>query len=365
MISDFTEITKNRWDFLLVRDDSHSFFQTWEWNSLWAKHFAKGKECFLLDDRENEEEDRSMFLPLYGDMCKGKKLLRAIGHDLSDYVDVVASGHARPSFFIENLQSCFNGVARCVELKHVQRSAALFDMVLNSPRIHSVVSEKTLAYSLDLKDDAAVKKTIEKRRLRDYKRQLSKRASLQVLHLTEQKDIEKYLDDFFALHIKRWQRSGTLSYFHDSCYKLFYADLAKMRVACPVLSVMLSGTDGVAMHFGFMYRDVFYYYTPAFNKAYSKYMPGQLMVVELIRFAINKNCTVFDMTVGAESYKKRFTNRVVDVYTILLYGSKARADLARLYYSVKNFLKRFVWVRFLVGVKRKWGLGNRKLETRN
>jgi CelD/BcsL family acetyltransferase involved in cellulose biosynthesis len=365
MIRNFSEIAENAWNFFLAQDTSHSFFQTWEWNSLWVKHFAAEKECLIVDDSDCEDKDRALFLPIYIDDSGSAKLLKAVGHNMSDYVNCISAGQISSGEFLKSLRSCLSGFARCIELKHVLRSSMLCDLLLHETSLYHIISEKTEACSLALEDTAAVEKAVEKRRLRDYKRQLVKSGSLRVLHLTEHHEILKYLDAFFALHIKRWENTDTPSYFNDNRYKEFYAELVKSCAERVVLSIMFCDDDIVAMHYGFMYRGLFYYYTPAFNESYLRYRPGQLMVVELIRFAVEKSCKVFDMTVGAENYKKRFTNRVQDVYTIRLYGSKARADIARLYYSVRDFLKRFALIRSLVGVKRKWGLGKKKFENRN
>ena len=75
--------------------------------------------------------------------------------------------------------------------------------------------------------------------------------------------------------------------------------------------------------------------------------PGQLMVIELIKYAKSIGCETFDMTVGNEGYKRRFTNKISKVNTYRIYRSRMKFLLAKGYFSLKKMIRGLesIWIK--------------------
>jgi CelD/BcsL family acetyltransferase involved in cellulose biosynthesis len=71
-------------------------------------------------------------------------------------------------------------------------------------------------------------------------------------------------------------------------------------------SVLYAGDEVVAMSYMIRSRHVLHYWFPAFNTAYSKYSPGKLLLIEVLRHAADWDITRVDFGKGDEEYKNSF-----------------------------------------------------------
>ena len=113
-------------------------------------------------------------------------------------------------------------------------------------------------------------------------------------------------------------------------YKKFYESLAgifsnNLKVHCASLDVK---GKLVATHVGIVDDDTFYYLMPANEGGdWKKYSPGRLLLLELLKWSIEKKLKFFDFTVGGEAYKKDWCNIEIDLFEV----SSASSFLGRIY----------------------------------
>jgi CelD/BcsL family acetyltransferase involved in cellulose biosynthesis len=62
----------------------------------------------------------------------------------------------------------------------------------------------------------------------------------------------------------------------------------------------------VAAHMGFIHNNTLYLYISSYNDAYSDFSPGNMMLAETIKYAIEQKCVEVDFMRGDEDYKQRF-----------------------------------------------------------
>jgi len=74
--------------------------------------------------------------------------------------------------------------------------------------------------------------------------------------------------------------------------------------------VVLFNGAPLAFHFGFEYRRRFIWYKPTFDVQFASRSPGEVLIKFLLEDAIEKKLEEFDFTVGSESFKYRFANRI-------------------------------------------------------
>ena len=73
--------------------------------------------------------------------------------------------------------------------------------------------------------------------------------------------------------------------------------------------------ETIAQCLGFVFKNTFYYYIPllASNK-YNRFKPGKILITEIIRWCIDNDIKKFDFGLGAEKYKKYFSNKKIDLH---------------------------------------------------
>ena len=74
------------------------------------------------------------------------------------------------------------------------------------------------------------------------------------------------------------------------------------------LSLLHAGDQIVAGHLGMRSRTVWHYWLPCYDRGFSKYSPGSLLLVEMARNAGQLGIQCIDLGRGTEDYKSRFSN---------------------------------------------------------
>jgi CelD/BcsL family acetyltransferase involved in cellulose biosynthesis len=72
--------------------------------------------------------------------------------------------------------------------------------------------------------------------------------------------------------------------------------------------------------FGFIFKESFYYYIPStFPKKFDNFKPGKILITEIIKWCILNNVKLFDFGLGAEKYKKYFSNKEILLHRYFSY----------------------------------------------
>ena len=156
------------------------------------------------------------------------------------------------------------------------------------------------------------------------------------------------LDEFIAQHAFRSFEKRGESEFSDANYQAFYRELLKRdhleaNAECRVhFSALSINGKRLAFHLGFQTKERFYWYKPAFTSAKAVISaPGEYLMVQLIQKCFQNRISVFDFTLGDETYKARFANQTKELFEIRFYRSAVMAWL----WSLRQKFKRH-WARF-------------------
>lgn len=131
---------------------------------------------------------------------------------------------------------------------------------------------------------------------------------------------------FFELHDKRWGERGGSS-LASPAVRAVLRDFAASAAQRGWLRLRLLEVDGVAVAalLGWRLGGVYSFYNSGFDPDWSKQSVGLLLVAWTIRDAIGEGASEFDMLLGGEGYKSRFTDRVREAVTITLVPSVSPA----------------------------------------
>ena len=96
--------------------------------------------------------------------------------------------------------------------------------------------------------------------------------------------------------------------------------------------------EAIALHFGFAFKNTFYYYKPTYYERYGQYSPGNILLIELIDNAKKRGLKTFDFCKGEEVYKFRFAQHSVRLYQYTIFHSN---DFCSIILFKGTQLKRF------------------------
>ena len=115
------------------------------------------------------------------------------------------------------------------------------------------------------------------------------------------------------------------SLFNDARQGLFFTKLTEAADATNWLrfTVVLFNDNPVAFHFGFTYNKSFLWYKPTFDISMAKQSPGEVLLKQLLTYAIDNGLTNFDFGLGNEAFKQRFATHNFMVQNIGMYPSKS------------------------------------------
>src|SRR6266542_569736 len=293
-----------------------NYFNHPKFSFVCLKVFNKVEPCFLFSVfKENK-------LIGYATFRKTKLMLRGIkidclvpgGFKIAEYnMPVISPGNYREffngldtatsgqSFFYHNCSGFYTEWFR----KEVKNSF-----------IYSITSNPIMN---DI-GNAIFKASQKKDGVRYYK-VLKKETNFEVQHYTAN-ITEELLNEFFSLHIKRWESEGINSKFKDEVYRDIYLALVQLSITeygVPVLNCMKSDDKYLAMHFGFIINNSFLYQIPAFN--IDQKSSGTVLLKSIFDYMVEKKLSIFDMGYGLEDYKFRYMNDIVNYFTVVRFSN--------------------------------------------
>lgn len=338
------------WNDLLKICPGNLLYLTHEWHHVWWRHFGKGNELFIISVWD---EGRLMAIaplmikvfrvgmaPLY-------RRLQFIAHEVSDYMDFIVRERREECFDL-----IFDQIARhggrweWAELVYIPENSPNFDQWMDaSKKLKSLkkVFEKTdTAIAIHMYDGANNYNELEKvipsrnrigRVLKNqYSKILREERGVALSRTRDPAAIEEEFGRFVAYHKKRWKEKGAASQFEAPEVAAYYLDLARelARKGWFEMASIRSDNGYIAMAFGYIYNNRYYYYAPAFNSDYARYSPSQLLIRFLLEsFYADKAVSVFDLLRGDESEKHKWSDKKLNLFRFLVCPYRMTSIISR------------------------------------
>lgn len=337
---------KKEWDRLAKQNSTNSVFQTYEWNQCWWGVFKEDSELFVMLVKEGDHllGIAPLMLVNKKEIYGQKRIVQFIGTSISDYCDFLIK-NSRPEILTRMLEYLFCNNIQWDHLNLIgipERSIAskAIKETLKKFNNKTFLLKYTDCPALIINNNQEAAKVISnKKSLLRRLRHFNKRGQYEVLHLFDHAEIGKYLKEFFDQHILRWKNSRTPSLFLEEKNRIFYEELT--RKICIhrwlIFSVIKSKGVPIAFHFGFDHNNIIMWYKPTFNPSFSKYSPGQVLLKELLDYAIFGGKEELDFTIGQEPFKKRFSNTVRRNLSFFIYQKSIDYEMKKTYDSLCRF----------------------------
>ncbi len=129
-----------------------------------------------------------------------------------------------------------------------------------------------------------------------------------------EKDL-RVLNQVFSWKSEQCQRTGTVDFFNfrwarELVERIFYI---REQNFSGLLSAVYHGDNIVAAHMGMRTEKVLHYWFPTYNTEYSKYSPGGILLLHLVKELSKDNIEHIDLGKGDDAYKVSFSNSQVSL----------------------------------------------------
>lgn len=357
-ISEFKKLEKD-WNFILSNSSIENVFLTFEWQFSWWQHF---KHRYLLYIILVLDKNQIVGIaPLMLSKQYGFRQLRFISGPNADYEDIITTGDVKKreeiiAIIIETL-----GTSKdwdMFRLEGIRGSSPNFILFSNISR-----KKNNLKVSFQAHKDGAPYIPItesweeycfklRKKFLSDTKRQLSKLTKEDNLlfseNIVDKSKIPPLLNTLMEFHKARHKSLGHRSIFEDKVICNFFGEVADVLFDKGWLDLRFIQINNaiIALHLGFRYRDIFYYYFPTFSNEFRQYSVGRLLLFDLIFKCFSNNIKQFDFMAGREDYKNEWNPRIEPLYFLSIYHKTVLGYMAYL-----NFDKIIIGLKALLGKK--------------
>ena len=302
------------------RNAQGSVFQTYEWLSAWQRHIGapQGVQPAIVIAHDAQDAPLALFaLSVRGGFARE---LTWLGTELCDYNGPLLAPGFSEHFDRGRFLALWDAVQRSLQA----HPRLHYDMVNltkmleriggePNPMLHLPVTvNPSGAYLTHLTGDwesfyTAKRSASTRRRDRTKRKRLSDLGAVQFVTLDGEEAALDALDTLMTQKARSFARMGVANLFANPGYPAFYRALATDAGTKPFVhvSVLDVGATPAAVNLGLIYRGCYYHLLASYDDGeVSRFGPGAAHLHDLMQYAIQHHCTVFDFTIGDEGYKR-------------------------------------------------------------
>ena len=297
-------------------------FSTWEWLSIWWKHFGKGKKLTLLFI-----EDGNKILTIapfvYSEHSflgvSDLKKLSFAGSPESDYQTFILK--EKKTMLLKLLFDYSNRHVDWdyLELTDIPENSTTMDLLRVMPLKdfykHLEIGQGDACPYVPLPNSIEIfLKELghnTRKSLRKASRKLEKEYRVELKEYDEIGSVKEAMETFFRLHQMRWIQKGEMGAFIKPTLRGFHIDVAKCfaEKGWLKLNFLTVNDEPISAKYGFEYNQKIYSYLSGWNPEFSQYNIGNLTTMYDIQKSIQKGLKEYDMMRGSEAYKGSWTTK--------------------------------------------------------
>jgi CelD/BcsL family acetyltransferase involved in cellulose biosynthesis len=300
-------------------------FQTFEWLSTWYSTIgqAEGVRAYIV--RLADHTGRTLLiLPLGIYRRKGVRFLCFLGGVVTDYnvalIDPEFASNISKMEFSTLWRSILD-LLPSVDVVWLQRMPDTVEGTRN-PMITLAGTQHTEnAYAATLPADLATFKARRSTKLfsdnRRRRRRLSEKGRIDVSIPVVPADAIETLETMARQKSRRWRESGGRDLFALPRYLQFYKILTKTSFQSRRVHLSCLRLNGqmLATHWGLVFKRRFYWLMPGYQAGeWTRYSVGRLLLENVVEWCISEQMSVFDLTVGDESFKFDWADHSLALY---------------------------------------------------
>ncbi len=361
---------KADWDSFIDENSASNVFLSHNWIASWIAYFLNGKrgrQLFIIVEYDDNGNTIKSIAPFYIDVFfLVFKCLRFISDDYSDYLGIPVNNTLfnildEINSYLNTKYSGFKEIRK--KGKNRFRADIIYLKQVSEEQNGKILKYGKDKFNLTNKSGGdcyyvplphTIKEYMEGfnskqrynilKRVKDAEKEDIRYISISIktgndsnIDHNNMDHLDHYLEEFFNLHQKRWNKKGKQGVFHNDNIKAFFVNLFTVLYDNGILNLsFLKYNDKlIAGSACFDIKDKRQVYLPGFDPEYSFLQPGIVLTYYNIREAISLNYKEFDFLKGSEDYKRRFLAIKRTNYKIYLY----KTEIIYLIFKLNLFLK--------------------------
>jgi CelD/BcsL family acetyltransferase involved in cellulose biosynthesis len=330
-------------------------FQSFDWVSLWQHHIGRreGVRPAIVTGRDSQGK-LLFLLPLSIERGGLGRRLTFLGTTLCDYNGPLLApefGARVDAARFRDIWSEILGRLQChpdfgFDVVHFDKMQRTVGAQANPFIGLGVIPHANGAYLTKLDGDwenfyAGKRSSTTRRRDRTKRKKLGEMGEIRFV-TAEGPEAHSTLETLMDQKSKSFAAMGVTNIFALPGYSDFYHALSRMQSLVHV-SRLDVGDQVAAANLGLIFRGSYYHLLASYNGGeLSKHSPGATHLHDLLRYAMDRSCQVFDFTIGDERYKQEWSDGHIVLFDHISPASVRGAIVAAKLYGVgraKHFIK--------------------------
>lgn len=347
---------RGQWDALLEQPVRASIFLTWQWLDLWLQHY--GRDCRLcIVTGTNDHGELVAIAPLmvrpvrmFGFMTRSLEFIGSGEEITPDHLRFIALPGVRDEF-AGRVFDCLRqrrSTWDMVRLRDTDEDDDLTALVNGAGRARHDRAGSPLdrcpyiplpgSWDTYL---AGLSRHI-RYRIKTFERDLREKYGAVFSVVKDTAALGPAMAALEDLHRRRMDDKRLSGASLDERFWRFHAAAARLLLSrgCLLLGMLSIGEKIIACNYSFIYRGVVSYYQSGLDPAYKAHSAGFVLTTRMVREAIDRGMTEFDLMRGDEPYKFRLTKYVRESRTLYIWNDTALGGALCALYRMKAWTRR-------------------------
>jgi CelD/BcsL family acetyltransferase involved in cellulose biosynthesis len=353
---DELEVFHPIWNSIAEKQGPYKIFLSYEWFSIWLKHFlGENKLLILLLYRENEIVAIAPFL-IKRERVKGIpiKKIELLGNVYSPFRYFLINEEDNKEKE-KNLLFIFNFLFKkfkgwnVLDLNAIPEENNWLNLVITTLKQRGLNYSEYLCFGDWYLDEIKYSgneyfNNLPQKMKKDIlycKRRLEKMGKCEFRLIRDGDNIDDYMDIYYMVYSKSWQKKEGIG-------PNFHRDLAKIAVKKNWLRLgfLFFEDSPIASQFWVSNNGIAYILKTVYDQEYKKFSPGKILTSEMIKYAIDVDgVKTLDYVQGDEAYKEDWTPKRRERCGVLIFNNNIKGKYLGL--LTKNILPTFEKNKYL------------------
>ena len=309
-----------------LAERSGNLFATWEWMTIWWRHFGNGRRLALTAC--NDEDGRVVaLLPLYFWSERPLRVVRFLGHGAADELGPICAWEDR-GVAAAALRQSVDALGCDVLIGDVLPGETNWPDLLDGTVLRREGSPLLRPGTGGWAEFVAQRSAKFRKQLRQTVRRLERSYRVRFRLASDPEQLDRDLDTLFELHAARW--AGRRSEFGGRT-EAFHREFARIASERGWLRLWFLELDDrpAAVSYMFRFGGIEWDYQGGRDPAYRDFSVGFVLQQHTMRAAFEEGVTEYRLLRGGEPYKYRFTNADPQLLTVAVPRTRAGAVATR------------------------------------